>query len=130
MPTFAHKPGPRSLTTRRAASVQAVAIAFAAYAGETVKRIQREELQLVRDFFAADTTIEQRVALVRALDTLRDRRRITLGITLPNGPQRRALQLPPDGPVDVEMLPEDTNEGYKGDSGPSQHVDCKPLETS
>lgn len=106
MASFATLQGPRSLSRRKLASANAVLIAFAAYAGETVKRLQREELQLCKDFAAPDTTIEQRVAIVRALDIIRDRRRIVLGIPLPGPRAQRTLTLAPDGPVDVDLVPE------------------------
>ena len=99
-------PGPRTLSTRRARSAKAALVAFAAYVGDTIRQLNQEEKRLREDFFSPLTTVEQRVAIARALDTSRDRRRIVLGIPLPNGPQRRTFNLPPEGPVDVEMLPE------------------------
>jgi len=119
--------GPRSLANRKSVTARLLVVAFATYAGETIRRLRDEEKRLRRDFFAPDTTIEQRVALVRALDTLRDRRRVTLGIPLPNGPQRRTLNLPPEGPVDVDLLPEGTTTGYNGDSTHTQVAEANPV---
>ena len=96
--------GRKSLSRREARSVRQAMLVRLSHVGVTLRHLDGEEAKLCGDFHAPETTIEQRCAIERVLDLIRDRRRIVLGIPLPGG-RRRTIDLPPEAPVEAELLP-------------------------
>ena len=116
-----------SLAHRQSVGARRLVVAFSKYASETIRLLEQEEKRLCAEFHVPGLPIADLCSLVRALDTVRDRRRITLGIPLPNGAQRRTLQLPQDGPVDVDLLPENGAE-YRNPVADASHTHAQGAD--
>ena len=82
----------------------------ATHVGLTLLKLRREEGRLSREFAKPERTVAELCQLICALDKVRERRRIILGIPLPgvNGRQR-TLDLGPAGPtMDAQLIADST----------------------
>ena len=107
----------KSLKRREDRSRRRAKIAQVNLVGRTLFKLDAEERKLVDAFHSVEMTGTERdpyawasalCSLTRALDSVRARRRITLGIPLPsaNGGKRRLLDMPPAPVRDAVLIPE------------------------
>lgn len=124
--------GATSLERKAVRSSNRFALSKVEHVGRTLYRLDREERKLVGGFEAISIDVGTErdpfawvnalSMLIRALDTVRERRRIILGIPLPKAGTREPLELGPGDVKDAQLIGEGSQPGYNGQSDSVQCV--------
>lgn len=99
--------GSKSLSRRENRSARKAMLSKLSHVGFTLDRLDREEREGVERAMDPGCNNGEFCALIRALDTIRERRRILLGIPLPsaNGGKRRLIDMPQAQVRDAILIP-------------------------